>query len=98
MVFGMIIHPFQSHRAMRPLDCLFAQPLTGRSRARFCQTSFFTSTRAVARSEQPEARGRRKPEAYAVYVEGFRHRERGEATHIGAALAVRSVGVFVVVT
>src|SRR3989338_6315046 len=30
------------------------------------------SIRAVARSEQIEARGRRNPEAYAVYVEGFR--------------------------
>ena len=31
-----------------------------------------TPTRAVVRSEQIEARGRRNPEAYAVYVEGFR--------------------------
>src|SRR3990172_909030 len=29
-------------------------------------------TRAASRCEQPEARGRRNPEAYAVYVEGFR--------------------------
>src|SRR3990172_851382 len=40
--------------------------------ARFCQPYFLTPTRAVARSEQIEARGRRNPEAYAVYVEGFR--------------------------
>src|SRR3990170_6281772 len=31
-----------------------------------------TPTCAVTRSKQIEARGRRDPEAYAVYVEGFR--------------------------
>src|SRR3990172_9273185 len=34
--------------------------------------SVLSGSCAVARSEQIEARGRRNPEAYAVYVEGFR--------------------------
>src|SRR3990172_5173347 len=55
--------------------------------ARFCQPYFLTPTRAVARSEQIEARGRRNPEAYAVYVEGFRRprTKRCEAYRHGAS-------------
>src|SRR3972149_4287020 len=54
----------------------------------FRQISVLTPTHAVARSEQIEARGRRNPEAYAVYVEGFRRprTKRCDAYRHGAAM------------
>jgi len=48
-----------------------ASSLVQQKSARFCQTLLLASTRAVLRSEQIKARGRRNPEAHAVYVEGF---------------------------
>src|SRR3972149_602364 len=65
-----------------------ASMLVRQKSARFRQTSLLTFTRAVTRSEQIEARRRRNPEAYAVYVEGFRRlrTKRCEAYRHGISL------------
>jgi len=47
---------------------------------------FIGRARAVARSEQIKARGRRKPEAYAYTLRASADRERRAAKLIGAAL------------
>ena len=69
--------------------CVCISVLVRPTSARFCQPLVLTSTRAVARSEQIEARGRRNPEAHAVYVEGFRRprTKRCDAYRHGASLS-----------
>src|SRR3990172_1181366 len=69
------------------LDCLFAQPLTGRSRARFCRTLVNTQLvpwREASRS-RPEGGG--TPRRMQYTLGGSNDRERRAATLIGTALA-----------
>src|SRR3989338_4501674 len=54
--------------------------------ARFCQTLVLAPTCAVARSEQPKARGRSRPERTRLYVRIGDDRERRDATLIATAL------------
>src|SRR3989338_7827363 len=54
--------------------------------ARFCQTLVLAPTCAVARSEQPKARGRSQPERTRLYVMIGDDRERRDATLIAMAL------------
>src|SRR3990172_7954448 len=59
--------------------------------ARFCQTWVLAPTCAVARSEQPKARGRSQPERTRLYVRIGDDRERRDAKLIATALGTKTV-------